>query len=133
MPRRWGRCRCGLYGGERVRNAVVGAGVQQCRSDHHHPALIGCDLIEQGQNHRVDLCRFARSSGACNQQMRHFCKIGYHRLAADILSQRQWQAVASIAKGLRLKDFAQNHFFAYVIGQFYPDDRPARHRGDAGR
>ena len=116
-----------------MRNAIIDAELQHFRIDHNHPALIGCELIEQGQNHRVDRDRFARSSGACNQQMRHFCKIGYHRLAADILSQRQWQAVAAIAKGFRRKNFAQNHFFAYVIGQFYPDDRAARHRGDAGR
>ena len=111
-----------------MRNAIIDAELQHFRIDHNHPALIGRKLIEQRQNHRIDRDRFTGSGGARNQQMRHFCQIGHHRLAADILAQRQWQAVAAITKGFGRKNFAQDHLFAHVIGQFYADDRPARYR-----
>ena len=100
--------RLGDDGRHQMRDAVVDRQFQHLRIDQDQPALIGRQPIQQRQDHRVDADRFARSGGAGDHQMRHARQIGDHRLAADILAQRQRQAAAVLAHFLARQDFRQD-------------------------
>ena len=74
---------------QQVRNAFVDRQLQHFRIDHDQPNLLRRGLVEQAQDHRVQRDRFARTSGSCDQDVRHLGDIGNHRIAADALAQGQ--------------------------------------------
>ena len=118
---------------QQVRNAVIDAEFQHLRVNHDHPAFFRRQLVQQGQDHRVDRHRLARSGRTGNQQVGHLCQVGHHRIAANVLAQRQGQAHGAVPEIACRQYLAQDHLFAVDVGQFNPDDRPPRHGGHAGR
>jgi hypothetical protein len=119
----------GHDGAQEMRDAVIDAEFQHLRVDHDQPAFLGRQLVEQAQDHGVDRHRFARPGGARDQEVGHLGEVGDHRVAADILAQRQRQAHASRRRSRGAQDLAQHHLLAVLVGQFDPDHGPARHGG----
>ena len=86
-----GLFRVGHHRRQQMRNAVIDAEFQHLGVDHDEAALVGGELVEKAQDHGVDRHGFARPGGPGNQQVGHLGEVGDHRIAADILAQRQGQ------------------------------------------
>jgi Cdc6-like AAA superfamily ATPase len=65
--------------------------------------------------------------------MRHAREVRDHRIAADILAQRQRQAEPAVLVMAGRQQLAQEHRLAPRIGQLDADHIAARHGGDARR
>ena len=65
--------------------------------------------------------------------MRHAREIDDHRLAADRLAERDGEAVLGLLEILARQQFAQEHRFAPLVGQFDADDVAPLDDGDARR
>ena len=109
-----------------MRYALVHRQLQHLRIDHDQPHLFRLRLVENTENHGVDADRLARPGSACNQEVRHARKIGYHGIAADILAQgeRQWRRHVIVRT--RLEDFAQRNELAVLVRNFEPHERLSR-------
>ena len=77
----------GHHGRQQVRNALVDRHFQHLGVDHQEAHILGLGLVKQREDHGVDADRLARARGASHQHMRHFCQVGHHRVAHDILAQ----------------------------------------------
>ena len=86
----------------------------------------GVDLYEQAQHHRVQRDRLARARRARDQQVRHARKVGAHRLAADVLAERERQRRLQLVVGLRLHDLAERDDLANLVRNLEADVRLAR-------
>ena len=64
--------------------------------------------------------------------MRHAGEVGEHRFAADVLAERQGQALAGFLERLGAEQLAQIHGLAPRIGQLDADGVAARHHRHAG-
>ena len=125
--------RLGDDGRQQMRDVLVDAELQHLGIDHDEAAAIRRQPVEQRQDHGVDRHRLARAGGAGDQQMRHAGEIGDHRIAADVLAERQRQAEAAVLVVPGRQQLAQEHRLAPRIGQLDADDVAAGHGGDARR
>ena len=116
-----------------MRDVLVDAELQHLGIDHDEAAAIRRQPVEQRQDHGVDRHRLARAGGAADQQMRHAREVGDHRIAADVLAQRQRQAEPVVLVVAGRQQLAQEHRLAPRVGQLDADDVAARHGGDARR
>ena len=116
-----------------MRDVLVDAELQHLGIDHDEAAAIRRQPVEQRQDHGVDRHRLARAGGAGDQQMRHAREVGDHRVAADVLAQRQRQAEPVVLVVAGRQQLAQEHRLAPRIGQLDADDVAAGHGGDARR
>jgi hypothetical protein len=112
-------------------NAVIDGKLQHLGVDHDEPALIGRELIEQAQDHRVDGDRLAGAGGAGDQQMRHARKVDDHRLAADGLTEADRELMRAVLVLLRGQQFAERDFLAFRIRQLDADGVAPGNHGDA--
>ena len=117
-------------GRQQVRNAVIDGEFQHLGVNHDHPAFLRCQLVEQRQDHGVDGHGFARTCGTRDQQMRHLGKVRDDRVAADVLAERQRQALIAIAEIAAGEDLTQDDFFAVLVRQFDTDNTAPRHGGN---
>ncbi len=115
-----------------MRDAVIDRQFQHLGVDHDQPAFLGREPVEQAQDHGVDRHRLARAGGAGDQQVGHAREVHHHRVAADILAQRQRQAVAALAIVVARQQFAQQHLLALLVGQLDADHGAAGDGRDAG-
>ena len=65
--------------------------------------------------------------------MRHPRQVGDHRLAADVLAERQRQPALVLFVGRRIQQLAQIDRLGLEVGQFDADDAAPRHHRDAHR
>ena len=101
---------------QQMRDPLVDRQLQHLGIDEDQAHLLGAGLVEQAEQHGVDGHRLARARGPRHQQMRHTREIGHHRLAADVLAQRQGQRRCGIVIGLGAQNLAQANQFALGIG-----------------
>src|SRR5450830_543271 len=107
----------GHYGCQQMRYAFVDGHFQHLRIDQYQTHIIGVRLVEQRQNGRVNTHRFTGTSGTGHQQVGHLGQVGYHRLAGNILAQRNRQAGHAIVVDLGAQDFRQAHDLALGVWQ----------------
>ena len=81
---------------QKMRNALVDRQLEHLRIDQDQPYLPRLGLVQQRQNHRVQRDRLARACGSGDEQVGHACQIDDHRLARDVLSQRERQRARQI-------------------------------------
>ena len=101
-----------------MRNAFVNAQFQHFRVNHNHAHVFRRCFEEHGQNHGVHAYGFTRTGRTGNQQMRRFGQVGNHRLAGDVLAEREGQFGFGLGKRRRVEDFAQADHLAFRIRQF---------------
>ena len=118
---------------QQVRDVVVNRKLQHLGVDQDQLALVRRQPIEQRQDHAVDRNRLARAGGAGDQQVRHACEVGHHRVAADVLAEREGQVgFRALVCGAR-QQLAQQHGLALTVGQLDADDATPGDRGGAHR
>ena len=59
---------------------------QHFRVYHDEAHFFGRGLVEHGQNHGIDGNRFARTRGACHQNVGHFAQISHHGHACNVFA-----------------------------------------------
>ena len=74
---------------EQMRNAFVDRQLKHFRVDHDQLGVFRPRLEQDRQDHRVHAHRLTRTGGTGHQQVRHFCQVGNHRLAANVMTQGQ--------------------------------------------
>ena len=125
--------RLGDHRRQQMRDVLVDRELDHLGIDHDDLALVGRQPVEQRQDHRVDRDRLARARGAGDQQVRHAREIDHHRLAADVLAERQRQRGGGVLVGGARQKIAQIDGLALIVGQLDADHVAPRHGGDAHR
>ncbi len=112
-----------------MRDIVVNRQLQHLGIDQDEAHVVGGGVEQHRRDHGVNRDRLAGSGRAGDQQMRHPRQVGDHRLAADILAQRDRKLALRRGKLRRFQDLAQIDLLALAVGHFDTDHRLARHRG----
>jgi hypothetical protein len=76
---------------QQVRDAFVDRHLQHLRVDQDQAHVGRVGFVQQRQDGGVDAHRFTRTGGTRHQQVRHLGQVGDHRLAGDVLAQRNGQ------------------------------------------
>ena len=73
---------------EQMRDVLVDRELQHLRVDQDEPDRARLRLVEEREDHRVQRHRLARTRGARDQQVRHPRQVRDHRVARDVLAER---------------------------------------------
>ena len=114
-------------------NSFVYGQFQHLGIDHDQLATLRRQPVEQRQDHGVDADGLAGAGGAGDQQMRHACEIGEHRLATDVLAECDRQGEVGLLERLGAQHLAQAHRLALGIRKLDADGVAALHHRDARR
>ena len=79
----------GDHRAQQVRDAFVDRQFQHLRVDHDQLGVIRPGLEQDRQDHGVHTHRLTGTGGTGHEQVRHFRQVGNHRLAADVMTERQ--------------------------------------------
>ncbi len=114
-----------------MRNAVIDGEFEHLRINENQAAFLGRHAVQEGEDHRIDADRLARTGGAGDQQMRHAREIDHHRRAADVLAEGDRQLGAVIRPIRGRQKLAQEHGFALGIRHLDADHIAAGDSRDA--
>ncbi len=125
-----GELHVGDHRRQQMRDAFVHRQLEHLRIDQDQAHLLRLGLVEERQDHRVDGDRLARARRARDQQVRHAREIGHHRLAGDVLAQRERQRARRVVVRRRREDLDELHHLPPRIRQFEAHARLAGNRLD---
>ncbi len=108
----------GDHGREQMRDVLVSGEFQHLRVDQDEAYLARLGLVQNRQNHRVEGDRFSRAGSARDEQVRHPGEIGNHRVASDVLAERERERSVQLVVGPRADDLGKPHDLAMRIGDF---------------
>ena len=103
---------------EQVRDPFVDRQLEHLRVDHDQSHVLGCRLVQQRQDHRVDRDRLARAGRARDEHVRRLREIGDDRVAGDVLAHRDRQLRRRVLVRARLENFRQADHLALRVRQF---------------
>jgi len=98
------------------------------RINHHQPELVWGIVADQAGGDRLDADRLTGTGGPAYQEMRHLAQIGCHRLAGDIVAQRNTQGGIQGLEGAGLHHLPESDDLDVLIGDLDADEGPAGHR-----
>ena len=98
----------------------------------HHDQFyfFGSGFVEEAADHCIEGDTLTRPRGAGDQQMRHFFKLGHHRIADNVFPQAKGQFGARLFEGRGDDNFAEADGFTLLVGNFDADSRLAGNGGD---
>ena len=100
---------------QQVRNVFVQSQFQPLGIDHHHLQLVGCRLVQHGDDQRIEKNALARSGRSGDQQVRHLRQIGDAHAPDQVLPQRQRQPRGGVDEVRRFDHFAQHNRLPVLI------------------
>ena len=108
VERAGGLLHVGDHRRQQVRDPFVDRQLEHLGVDHDHAHGGRIGLVHQRQDHGVDADRLARTGGARHQQVRHLAEIRHHRVAGDVLAQRDGERAGAVVIGLGAENLAQD-------------------------
>ena len=127
VERGGGELHVGDHRREQMRDAFVDRQLEHLRIDQDQAHLPRLGLVDERQDHGVDRDRFAGAGRARDQQVRHARQVGDHRLAGDVLAERQRQRARHVVVRRRRQELHQPHELAARVRQL---EAHARLAGD---
>ncbi len=107
-------------------DAVIDRQFQHLGVDQDHPHVFRIGLEHQRQQHRVQAHGFTGTGGTGHQQVRHLAEIRHHRVAGNVLAQRQGQRRSGVVEHARADHLGEADHLALLVGNL------DAHRGLAG-
>ncbi|RMS03634.1 hypothetical protein ALP75_200320 [Pseudomonas syringae pv. actinidiae] len=103
---------------QQVWNTFVDGQFEHFRVDHDQLGIFRAGLEQDRQDHCVHTHRLTGTGGTGHQQVGHFRQIGNHRLAADVVAQRQGDRRLGVIVFGGRQHLGEPHDLAVFVGDF---------------